>query len=268
MRALLVLLSVIGLSLCGCGQVITVPTPTPFATSPVNLPTVTPRSTSTPAPATPAPTSTPAPSPTPVIHKVQPGDTIIGIAKQYGISAEVLQEANAILNPQLLQIGQELIIPREGRTMEETPISTPIPLPFEVEGLGFYETPAGSLWCLGEVNNTSGRDIERVQIEVSLYDEEDKVLGLMQKLLRSATENGAQCLVTPCPLCQTNLDAYQSRVNARFKTDYKLPVLFISQLIGLALGIGAEHLGLNTNIVSPREILNYVYNPVHYATTH
>lgn len=98
--------------------------------------------------------------------------------------------------------------------------------------------------------------------------EEGRVLDLIRKLLQSAAENGAQCLVTPCPLCQTNLDAYQGRVNARFKTDYKLPVLFITQLIGLALGIGAESLGMNTNIVSPHEILNYIYNPINYMTTH
>jgi heterodisulfide reductase subunit B len=98
--------------------------------------------------------------------------------------------------------------------------------------------------------------------------EEDKALGLMHKLLQSATENGAQCLVTPCPLCQTNLDAYQSRVNARFKTSYKLPVLFITQMIGLALGIEAKSLGMNTNIVSPREVLDYIYNPINYMTTH
>lgn len=98
--------------------------------------------------------------------------------------------------------------------------------------------------------------------------EENRVLELMRKLLQSAAENGARCLVTPCPLCQTNLDAYQCRVNARFKTDYKLPVLFITQLIGLALGIEAKSLGMNTNIVSPREVLDYIYNPINYMTTH
>ena len=177
MRALCVSLSIIALLLCGCGQVITVPTPTPVATAPVNLPVATPRPTSRPAPSTPAPTSTPTSTPTPVIHTVQPGDTLIGIAKQYGISAEVLQEANAILDPRRLQIGQELVIPRQDHSSEGTPTSTPTPLPFEVQGLGFYETPAGSLWCLGEVENTSGRDLERVQVEVSLYDEQDKVLA-------------------------------------------------------------------------------------------
>jgi heterodisulfide reductase subunit B len=92
--------------------------------------------------------------------------------------------------------------------------------------------------------------------------EEKYVLELMRRLLQSAAENGAQCLVTPCPLCQTNLDAYQGRVNARFKAGFKLPVLFITQLIGLALGIGAKSLGMNTNIVSPREVLDYINSRV------
>ena len=170
-------LSVIALLLYGCGQVITAPTPTPVATAPVNLPAMTPRPTSTPAPATPATPPTPASTPTPVIHKVRAGDTLIDIAKEYGISAEALQEANAILDPQLLQINQELVIPSGSHNPTGPPTSTPPPLSFEVKGLGFYETPAGSLWCLGEVENTSGRAIERVQVEVSLYDEQDKVLA-------------------------------------------------------------------------------------------
>ena len=101
-----------------------------------------------------------------------------------------------------------------------------------------------------------------------IISEEDLALGLIRKLLDNAVENGAQCIVTPCPLCQTNLDAYQSRVNSKFKTNYNLPVLFITQLIGLALGIAPAPLGLNTNIVSPSEVLDYIYNYVNYITTH
>ena len=92
-----------------------------------------------------------------------------------------------------------------------------------------------------------------------IIPEEDLALGLLRKLLDNALENGAQCIVTPCPLCQTNLDAYQSRVNSKFKTHYNLPVLFITQLIGLALGITPISLGLNTNIVSPSGVLDHIY---------
>ena len=91
-----------------------------------------------------------------------------------------------------------------------------------------------------------------------IISEEDLALGLIRKLLDNALENGAQCIATPCPLCQTNLDAYQSRVNSKFKTHYNLPVLFITQLTGLALGIEPTALGLNTNIVSPSEVLDYI----------
>ncbi len=101
-----------------------------------------------------------------------------------------------------------------------------------------------------------------------ILSEEGAALALIRKLLDNAVANGAQCITTPCPLCQMNLDAYQSKVNSKFKTSYKLPVLFVTQLVGLALGIDHASLGLNTNIVSPAEVLDYVYNYVTYTTTH
>ncbi len=88
-----------------------------------------------------------------------------------------------------------------------------------------------------------------------IMSEEDLALELSNKLLHSVQENGAQCIVTDCPLCQINLDAYQSRVNRKFKTHYHLPVLFLTQLIGVALGIKPDALGLQRNIVSPIRVL-------------
>jgi heterodisulfide reductase subunit B len=101
-----------------------------------------------------------------------------------------------------------------------------------------------------------------------IISEEDVATELIHKLLDSASKNGAECLVTVCPLCQTNLDAYQSRVNQKFKTNYKLPVLFFTQLMGIAFGIELKTLGLNTNVVSPNAVLDRIYNPINYATTH
>ena len=88
-----------------------------------------------------------------------------------------------------------------------------------------------------------------------VMSEPELALELINKLLRNAQENGAQCLVTPCPLCQINLDAYQGQVNGRFKTHYHLPVLFLTQLMGVALGIAPGALGLQRNIVSPMRVL-------------
>jgi heterodisulfide reductase subunit B len=101
-----------------------------------------------------------------------------------------------------------------------------------------------------------------------IISEEGLALDLTHKLLDSAASNGAECLVTVCPLCQTNLDAYQSKVNRKFKTNYKLPVLFFTQLMGIAFGIDGKTLGLNKNIVSSNEVMERVYNPISYMTTH
>ena len=161
--------------LSGCGRLITQPTPTTVAMA-QEAPRVTPRATSTPVPWTPGATATPTPTPTPIIYVVQAGDNLLGIAIQYGVTVEALQEANAITDPRLLQIGQELVIPRE-EGLANQPTPTPTPLPFQIANVGFYETPVGSLWCLGEVVNNTGAGIEQVQIAVSLYDAEGETVA-------------------------------------------------------------------------------------------
>ncbi len=92
-----------------------------------------------------------------------------------------------------------------------------------------------------------------------IISEEDIALDLIHKLFDCATSNGAQCLVTVCPLCQTNLDAYQKRVNRKFKTQYNLPILFFTQLMGIAFGLEEKDLGLKTSIVPVEKVLaNYL----------
>lgn len=88
-----------------------------------------------------------------------------------------------------------------------------------------------------------------------MISEPDLALGLIQQLLECAANNGAQWLITACPLCQTNLDAYQALVNRQFKTSYDLPVLFFTQLMGLAFGLGHRALGLEKSVVSPKKLL-------------
>jgi len=89
-----------------------------------------------------------------------------------------------------------------------------------------------------------------------IIPEPDLALGLIHKLLESAASNGAQCIVTVCPLCQTNLDAYQDMVNRKFRTKYNLPVLFFTQLLGLALGVEPKALALDKSIVSAEAVLS------------
>lgn len=67
----------------------------------------------TPSPyPTPLSQPTPTPVPTPVVYKVQPGDSLIRIAEQFGTTATAIAEANRLEGMSFLRIGQELIIPR------------------------------------------------------------------------------------------------------------------------------------------------------------
>lgn len=73
-------------------------------------------------------------------------------------------------------------------------------------------------------------------------------------IVEGAAKAGADIIVTPCPLCQMNLDVYQQKANKKLGTDYKIPVLFITQLMALAFGLSND-LGLKYNVVAPQQKL-------------
>jgi len=74
--------------------------------------------------------------------------------------------------------------------------------------------------------------------------------------IQEALTAGADCLVTPCPLCHLNLDSRQPEVEKVIGHRLGLPVLHLPQLIALALGISPEKLGLDRHIVSTRSLLD------------
>lgn len=75
------------------------------------------------------------------------------------------------------------------------------------------------------------------------------------KNLLDAIARGADCIVTPCPLCHLNLDSRQPEVAQVMGEKLDLPILHLPQLVGLALGIEPEKLGLNNHVVSTQKIL-------------
>lgn len=176
----LMLAVMIGALLAACGQVITVtptPTPEPTPTIGVAVAVATPPPTPTPAPYTPEPTATPTITPTPVIYTIAPGESLLTVADRFGVSVAALQEANGILDPRTLQIGQQLIIPSEEVLEDEVNTTpTPTPLPLAVENIHFSDTAIGGLWVMGEVFNSSDVPLEQVRVGVTLLDESDAEL--------------------------------------------------------------------------------------------
>lgn len=86
----------------------------------------------------------------------------------------------------------------------------------------------------------------------------DIVVELSHSILSTASAAGAQCMAVACPMCQVNLDLRQSDINKTKKSNFEIPVVYITQLVGLCLGIPADRLGMEKCVVSPRSIIEMV----------
>ena len=73
--------------------------------------------------------------------------------------------------------------------------------------------------------------------------------------LLDAINNSADCIVTPCPLCHLNLDSRQPEVAKVMGQKLDIPILHLPQLVGLALGIAPDKLGLNRHVVSTQKVM-------------
>jgi heterodisulfide reductase subunit B len=79
---------------------------------------------------------------------------------------------------------------------------------------------------------------------------EDVALEMIRRLLKNAADYEADVIVTLCPMCQLNLDAYQDSVNKHFGTNFNIPILYFTQLMGLAFGMKAVELGFGKEFIS------------------
>lgn len=73
--------------------------------------------------------------------------------------------------------------------------------------------------------------------------------------LQTAIAAGADCLVTPCPLCHLQLDSRQPEIAKVLEKEINLPVLHLPQLVGLAMGLAPKALGLDRHVVSTQPVL-------------
>ncbi len=79
----------------------------------------------------------------------------------------------------------------------------------------------------------------------------DAVLKLSKKIIDMAIDCGANAIVVFCQLCQQNLDLRQSQINNFYKTNYRMPVIYITQVLGIALGLSEKEVMLGRLFVKP-----------------
>jgi succinate dehydrogenase / fumarate reductase cytochrome b subunit len=88
--------------------------------------------------------------------------------------------------------------------------------------------------------------------------EERVALRMSGKHLTTAKAARAHCLVTPCPLCHTVLDAYQPNVEKQVGATLGVPILHVSQLVGLAVGLSPRDLRLSRHVVDTVPLLTSI----------
>jgi heterodisulfide reductase subunit B len=101
---------------------------------------------------------------------------------------------------------------------------------------------------------------------LSLTTRSDLVVDLSDAIIGLARAAGADCIAVACPLCQVNLDLRQVDIYKKTGRQYDMPILYITQLMGLCLGIPPAQLGLNKLVVSPSRIVDAVRAADHMAS--
>ena len=82
-------------------------------------------------------------------------------------------------------------------------------------------------------------------------------LDMVCKLLEDAVNHKADVIATTCPMCNVNLEVYQAQVNQEFGTHFSIPVMYFTQLMGIALGLKPGSLGIGNEMISSAPLLAF-----------
>ena len=87
----------------------------------------------------------------------------------------------------------------------------------------------------------------------------DVVVELTGSIIDMAASVGADCIAVSCPMCQVNLDLRQQDINKQTGKNYQIPIVYITQLLGLSLGISSGELGFNQLMVPASSVLEKIH---------
>ncbi len=128
--------------------------------------------------------------------------------------------------------------------------------PFGIDGESF-ENPV----YLDKLVDTLGGDsIPDYETKVQccggalMFSEPEKSQELVKGILEAAHDNGADMIVTPCPLCQMNTEVYQDQINEKHGTSFNMPVVYYSQLMSVAYGKSGSEAGLDGQIIRAKKL--------------
>ena len=128
--------------------------------------------------------------------------------------------------------------------------------PFGIEGESF-ENPR----YLDKLIETMGAEaIDDYEKKVSCcggalaFSEPEKSQALIKDIIEAACDGGAEMIVTPCPVCQMNVELYQEQINRRYGTRFNMPVAYYSTLMAVAYGKDAKQAGLDGHVIRAKKL--------------
>jgi heterodisulfide reductase subunit B len=128
--------------------------------------------------------------------------------------------------------------------------------PFGVDGESF-ENP---MYLDKMVETVGGEAITDYEKKVTCcggalaFSEPEKSQKQIKDIIEAAYDQGADMIVTPCPVCQMNVEVYQDQINKHYGTKFHIPVTYYSQLLTVAYGGSAKEAGLDGNIIRAKQL--------------
>jgi heterodisulfide reductase subunit B len=128
--------------------------------------------------------------------------------------------------------------------------------PFGIDGESF-ENP---MYLDKLVDSLGGDSIPTYEKKVQCcggalaFSEPEKSQEMIHGIIEAAYDNGADMIVTPCPLCQANVEIYQDEINERFGSKFNMPVVYYSQLISVAYGRNGKDSALDGQLIKAEKL--------------
>ncbi len=128
--------------------------------------------------------------------------------------------------------------------------------PFGIDGESF-ENPR----YLDKMVETLGATpVEKYDKKVSccggalMFSEPEKSQALVKDIIEAAYDGGADMIVTPCPVCQMNVEVYQGHINKTYGTKFNIPVVYYSTLMSVAFGRSAKEAALEGQMIRAKKL--------------